>query len=197
MNVAHIEEHSFIYGSGCRFVIWTQGCSIRCKDCWNKEMWDFDKKNIISTKQILEQIINEKEYIQGVTILGGEPFDQYDKLITLIKEIRKIDLSIILFTGYTIQELKQKKYTEIFDYVDILITERFDSEYKTQKGGLIGSSNQKIIFLTDKYSEKDLSSTNEIEISINQNGEMTLYGYPNENNKLMHISCTFWIFDIF
>jgi len=180
MNIAHIEEQSFIYGPGCRFVIWTQGCSIRCKDCWNKDMWSFETKNEISTDKIFEKIINEKKYIEGITILGGEPFDQYENLLTLIKQVRKTDLSIILYTGYRLNELKDKNRTEILDYIDIIITDRYDKNYRTENGGLIGSSNQEIIFLTNRYSEKDLSKNNEIEISINENGQINMYGYPYE-----------------
>lgn len=178
MNIAHIQEQSFIYGPGCRFVIWTQGCSIRCIDCWNNEMWSFEKKNEIATDELFEKIIVEKEYIEGVTILGGEPFDQYDELLTLIKQIRKTDLSIILYTGYSYHELKDKNKTEILDSIDIIITERYDKNYRTENGGLIGSSNQKIRFLTNKYTENDLSKNNEIEISINENGQINMYGYP-------------------
>ena len=178
MNIAHIEEQSFIYGPGCRYVIWTQGCSIRCKDCWNKEMWSFNKKNEISINELFKKIIAEKEYIEGVTILGGEPFDQYDELLSLIKQIRKTDLSIILYTGYSQNELKDKNKTEILDYIDIIITDRYDKNYRTENGGLIGSSNQKIIFLTNRYSKNDLSKNNEIEISINENGQINMYGYP-------------------
>lgn len=180
MNIAHIEEQSFIYGSGCRYVIWTQGCSIRCKDCWNKEMWSFDKKNEISTNELFEKIIAEKEYIEGVTILGGEPFDQYEDLLTLIKQVRKTDLSIIIYTGYSQNELKDKNRTEILDYTDIIITDRYDKNYRTEKGGLIGSSNQEIRFLTKRYSKNDLSKNNEIEISISENGQINMYGYPYE-----------------
>ncbi len=180
MNIAHIEEQSYIYGAGCRFVIWTQGCSIRCKDCWNKEMWSFKTKNKISTKKLFEKIINEKEHILGITILGGEPFDQYEELLFFVKQIKKTDLSIIIYTGYSINELKSKNKTEILNLIDIIITDRYDKNYRTENGGLIGSSNQKIKFLTKKYTKNDLPKNNAIEISINENGQINMYGYPNE-----------------
>jgi len=180
MNIAHIEEQSYIYGAGCRFVIWTQGCSIRCKDCWNKEMWSFKTKNEISIKKLFEKIINEKTYIEGITILGGEPFDQYEELLTLVKQIRETDLSIILYTGYSLIELKNKNNTEILNLIDIIITDRYDKNYRTENGGLIGSSNQEIKFSTKKYTKNDLPKNNEIEISINENGQINMYGYPYE-----------------
>lgn len=141
-------------------------------------MWSFDTKNEISTDELLEKIIKEKECIEGITILGGEPFDQYKELLILAKQIRKTDLSIIIYTGYSHSELKDKNKTEILDFIDIIITDRYDENYRTEKGGLIGSSNQEIKFLTKKYSEKNLSKNNEIEISINENGQINMYGYP-------------------
>ena len=181
MNIAHIEETSLIYGPGIRFVIWTQGCSIHCKDCWNKDMWSFETKNKIPVTRLFNKIL-EVSNIEGVTILGGEPFDQYEELLDLVKLIRKTDLSIIVYTGYEINELKQTKQTEIFKYIDILITGRYISKYKTMNGGLIGSSNQKIVFFTNKYSEDNLIKVNESEISIDENGKIVIYGY--ETNDL-------------
>jgi anaerobic ribonucleoside-triphosphate reductase activating protein len=178
MNIAHIEEHSFIYGPGCRFVIWSQGCSIRCNGCWNKEMWNFEIKNEISANELFELIVKEKKLIEGVTILGGEPFDQYEELLILVKLIRETELNIIIYTGYTQNELVDKKNTEIFNYLDILISEKYDKSLRITNGGLIGSSNQRITFLTDKYSQNDLPTTNEIEVSIDSMGTVTTFGYP-------------------
>jgi anaerobic ribonucleoside-triphosphate reductase activating protein len=181
MNIAHIEEQSLIYGPGIRFVIWVQGCSIHCKGCWNKDMWSFRTKSEYSIDALISKIIETKD-IEGVTILGGEPFDQYDECLNLVKQIREIDLSIILYTGYEIGELKEKKETEILKYIDILISGRFIENLKTMQGGLKGSSNQEIHFLTNNYSNIDLSDTNESEISIDNNGQIIIYGY--ETNDL-------------
>lgn len=182
MNISHIEETSLIYGPGIRYVIWIQGCSIHCKGCWNKEMWSFKTKNEISINNLYEKIINDKELIQGITILGGEPFDQYDELLILLKQIRKTDLSIILYTGYTLVQLQEKKQTEILNFIDILITAPYKEELRTLKDGLIGSTNQKILFLTETYKQKDISNINESEISIDENGKINIYGY--ETNDL-------------
>jgi len=181
MNIAHIEETSLIYGPGIRFVIWVQGCSIHCKGCWNKEMWSFKTKNEYSIDELLTNIRSINN-IEGVTILGGEPFDQYEDSLSLVKQIKKTDLSIILYTGYEIEELHEMKKTEIFRYIDILISGRFVENLKTMQGGLIGSSNQQFIFFTKKYSMKDLSKINESEISIDENGKISIYGY--ETNDL-------------
>ena len=183
MNIAHIEEQSLIYGPGVRFVIWVQGCSIHCKDCWNKDMWSFEPKNIISIDDLFHKIIQTQE-IEGVTILGGEPFDQYKELLNLVKKITKTDLSIILYTGYSLNELKDKNKEAILNFIDIIITDRYDKNYRTERGGLIGSSNQEIRYLTKRYTKNDLSVINESEISIEENGKINIYGY--NTNDLQH-----------
>jgi anaerobic ribonucleoside-triphosphate reductase activating protein len=184
MNIAHIEDKSLIYGPGVRFVIWVQGCSIHCKGCWNKEMWSFEKKNEISLDEIISEIKKEINFIEGVTILGGEPFDQYEELFALVKKIKDLDLSIILYTGYTIAELKEKQQTIIFDFVDVLITGRYEVNNRTVEAGLIGSSNQEIMFLTNRYTKNDLPGINESEISIEESGKINIYGYW--TNDLQH-----------
>ncbi len=181
MNIAHIEKSSLIYGPGTRFVIWTQGCSIRCKGCWNKEMWSFKRKNEISAKELVKKIEKNSRFIEGVTILGGEPFDQYDELLELVKQIKKKNLTIMLYTGYTLKELASTHKNEILEFTDILITGRFIEEKKTMTGGWIGSSNQKIHFLTPAYSPKNIPPRNETEISFDdETGQILIYGYETE-----------------
>jgi anaerobic ribonucleoside-triphosphate reductase activating protein len=177
MNIYHLEDSSFIYGPGCRYVIWVQGCSIRCKGCWNKEMWPFDIVNDIPVNEMVSFILKEKDIIEGVTILGGEPFDQFDELLELTKQIKKMDLSIIVYTGYEKKELVQKHYLDILNYIDVLISGRFIEHQKTLQTGLTGSSNQLIECISDKYTNDCFVTSNEVEISILETGAIDIYGY--------------------
>jgi len=175
MNLAHIEEQSFIYGPGCRFVIWTQGCSIRCEGCWNKEMWDFKPQIILSVQEIFEKIIAEKKFIEGITILGGEPLDQISDTIDLLQKCKNENLTAMLFTGYEICEIKDKRILEI---CDILITGDFDLTKRTLNHQWIGSTNQEIHFLTDIYKNYELRNANYVEIDIEESGKLTILGFP-------------------
>lgn len=156
MNIAHIEEHSFIYGPGCRFVIWVQGCSIRCRGCWNKEMWSFNTKNEFSVSEITDRIRNLNKTIEGITLLGGEPIDQFKEVTELLIECKKIGLSTILFTGYEMSEIAEKEMTSILILTDILITGRYDETKRTMNHQWIGSTNQEIHFLTKRYSKFEI-----------------------------------------
>jgi anaerobic ribonucleoside-triphosphate reductase activating protein len=180
MNIAHIEDHSFIYGPGCRFVIWVQGCSIRCKGCWNKEMWSFKTKNEISVLELMNRISNEVSTIEGITVLGGEPLDQFDEILELLKHCKNIQLSTMLFTGYEMTEIAEKQMTSILDNLDILITGRYDKTKRTLNHQWIGSTNQEIHFLTDRYAEYKIENNNYTEITINADGSTTILGFPDK-----------------
>ncbi len=178
LNIAFIEEKSLIYGPGIRFVFWVQGCSIRCKGCWNKELWEFKPKNLYKIEDLIRQIEKIKNDIEGITILGGEPLDQYKEILELSKKVKNLNLSIILYTGYPLK-IVEKKYNEILNYIDILISEPYnETKRDITNGGIIGSTNQKITFYSSKYTLKDLTPHNEIEISIDEdNGSIKVYGY--------------------
>lgn len=178
MNIAHIEEHSFIYGPGCRFVIWVQGCSIHCKGCWNKEMWSFKAKNEIPVAELVKKIIAEANIIDGITLLGGEPLDQFYEVSGLLVECKKLGLSTMLFTGYEMAEIEEKRMTSVIENLDILITGRYEKNKQTMNHQWIGSTNQQIHFLTDRYANYEIVNKNYIEISINDDASLTILGFP-------------------
>lgn len=95
LNVYKIAYDSKIYGPNKRTVIWFRGCSIRCKNCINPELWERDSSVNKSVEEVLSLIKNN-----DVTILGGEPLDQED-LELLIDKLIDQKKSIILFTGYS------------------------------------------------------------------------------------------------
>ena len=179
MNIAHIEKQSFIYGPGSRFVLWTQGCSIRCKGCWNRAMWDFTPKYDISVSELINQITGLGEKIEGVTILGGEPLDQYEETLILLQLCAAAGLSAMLFTGYELQEITQKGMSDIQKYLDILITGRYDEAKRTLRHQWIGSTNQEIHFLSDRYADYNIKNGNYMEVSIEEDGSLTILGFPN------------------
>jgi anaerobic ribonucleoside-triphosphate reductase activating protein len=185
MNIAHIEEHSFIYGPGCRFVIWVQGCSIRCKGCWNQEMWSFENKTILSVKELLLKIQDEKDVIEGITLLGGEPLDQYNEVSELLLECHKTGLTTMIFTGYTMLEISEKGMSSILDNTDILITERYEEDKRTVNSQWIGSTNQQIHFLSERYKDYQIENANYIELTLEENGKCTMLGFPEEIKEII------------
>lgn len=184
MNIAHIETQSFIYGPGCRFVIWVQGCSIHCKGCWNKEMWSFKPKITTSITDLVQMILPYQGVIEGVTILGGEPFDQYQEILELSAQVQSFGLSVMIFTGYEVEEIKTKSQTKILSYTDILVSGRYEEDKRTMNHQWIGSTNQNIAFLTKRYQNYAIDNQNYVEINIDESGSLSYLGFPTV--ALMH-----------
>lgn len=177
VNIAYIEEQSFIYGPGCRLVIWVQGCSLKCKGCWNQLMWSFEPKKLYNIEDLLILINNNISSIEGVTILGGEPLQQYEPILELSKKIKAMHLSTMIFTGYEMHEIKELNMSEILNYTDILITGRYIQELRTLNHQWIGSTNQEIHFISSIYKDYIVEDNNYIEISIDENAQTTLLGF--------------------
>jgi anaerobic ribonucleoside-triphosphate reductase activating protein len=190
MNIAHIEPQSFIYGPGCRFVIWTQGCSIHCKGCWNSEMWDFTPKREMPVTEIFKQILQYQDSIEGITLLGGEPLDQYEETLSLLTSCVKSGLSTMLFTGYEMQEIEKKSMSAITENLDILVTGPYEEQNRTLYHQWIGSTNQRIHFLTTRYTDYTIKNKNYTEVSINEDGSITILGFPGENIKAFNFDIT-------
>lgn len=158
LNVYRMAFNSSIYGPGKRTVIWFRGCSIRCKNCINPELW----KRISSCDRTVEEVMSSIKNDE-VTFLGGEPLDQEDieELIDLLKKSNK---GIILFTGYSIKEFDERK-KRIVSKCDAVISEPFIEKFKDDSLYLRGSTNQ-IITINSRYNEIDFKKPNIIEVSV-------------------------------
>lgn len=181
MQLSSLKEHSHIYGFEPSFVIWTQGCPIRCKGCWNTHTWDSKGGFAMDIESIFHCIKAQKDSttlpIQAVTILGGEPFYQYEELYELVSLIKTIDLGIIVYSGYEKNELIEKKKDSIFSLIDVLIYGRYIESLRDLNLHLRGSSNQVIDFLSKRYNESLIKDGNYIEIDIDNFGRLDIVGY--------------------
>jgi anaerobic ribonucleoside-triphosphate reductase activating protein len=164
INLHSTIKSSRVNGPGDRFVIWTQGCRKMCKNCYNPETWSHYRNNLVDIDFLVEEIKNSNS--TGVTISGGDPFEQPEELFYLLREIKQLDLSdgVIVFSGYTIDEIRGDiKLEKCLDYIDVLIDGLYIEE-KRITNGLAGSSNQEFHFLTDKISRDSINIDQEVEI---------------------------------
>jgi anaerobic ribonucleoside-triphosphate reductase activating protein len=190
INLHSTIKSSRVNGPGDRFVIWTQGCRKMCKNCYNPETWSHYRNNLIDIDLLVEEIKNSST--TGVTISGGDPFEQPEELFYLLREIKQLDLSdgVIVFSGYTIDEIRvREELRKSLDYIDVLIDGLYIDE-KRITNGLAGSSNQEFHFLTDKISRDSINIDQEVE--IHSLGELIqITGFPlidKINMKLKGIS---------
>ncbi len=177
-NLYDIEESSEIYGPGKRFVIWLQGCTLRCKGCWNMNMWSHANHWLMSEKELLQRI-EATMGIEGITLIGGEPLQQSEKLLPFIRKIKERGLSVMLFTGYLWDELNLTQQ-ECWQLSDIVICGRYEQEKRNILLQWRGSQNQEIIYNGERYKDFKMEDANYCEIEINENGEVIISGFPSE-----------------
>ncbi len=157
MNYATIKKRDIANGVGVRVSLFVSGCTHRCKNCFNKETWDFDYGEKF-TDETAEQILSylEPDFVNGLSLLGGEPFEvqnqkELTKLLRVVKE-KYPQKDVWCYTGYLFdKELlcdsrARCEYTdEMLSYIDILVDGRFIEEQKDITLQFRGSKNQRII----------------------------------------------------
>lgn len=165
-NVASINCCTKIEGPNKRLTIWFQGCMLHCKGCCNPAYQPLEPRNIISLENLLKIIKDSKEKygIEGVTYSGGEPtLQQY--LPVLTNEIHKLGLGVISFTGRKYEDVK-----DLLDGCDVVLDGPYIEEQREQTRKVLGSTNQRIIILSDRYlncEEWFNNAIKEVEINVN------------------------------
>lgn len=148
MKYGQIRKYDIANGPGIRTSFFVTGCSHHCKNCFNKEYQNFDFGND-RTDEETKTIINNlnSEQVSGLTILGGEPFENAFDLVEIVKKIReKTNKSIWIYSGFLYDELILiPKCRELLELCDILVDGEFVEEEKDLSLKFRGSKNQRII----------------------------------------------------
>lgn len=149
--VADYKPFNFVDGEGVRNSLYVSGCLFACEGCFNKVAQNFSYGTPY-TDELEEIILSDlrQPYVQGLTLLGGEPFLATNLLIPLVKRIRAEfgqTKDIWCWTGYTWEELllESDDKLELLEMVNILVDGRFDLSKKDLSLRFRGSSNQRII----------------------------------------------------
>lgn len=156
MNYGALKFCDIANGPGVRISLFVSGCEHYCKGCFNSEAWDFSFGEIYTDK-ISEEILKElgKNYVKGISILGGEPFHPKNQLevFNLIQKIRSRysceEKDIWVYSGYLFEDLYSGNVGEysrdIIENIDILVDGQFKIDLKDIGLNFRGSSNQRII----------------------------------------------------
>lgn len=160
MNYAEIKYCDIANGSGVRTSLFVSGCTHHCKGCFNAVAWDFNY-GCEFTDTVKEELLKscEPDYVTGLTLLGGEPFEPENQteLLNLVKEFKKRfpNKTIWCFSGYTYEQLmglfpsraKTDMTEEMLSYIDILVDGKFEEDKHDITLRFRGSENQRIIDL--------------------------------------------------
>ena len=151
-NYAKINSMDVVNGEGIRVSIFFSGCSHHCKGCFNSELWDFNY-GVLFTQETIDTIIElmKPDYIKGLSILGGEPFDNILNLEELCLSVKSVysNKDIWVWTGYKIDYIKNPSCfkgvtNRILDNIDVLIDNRYEEDKRDLTLKWRGSSNQRI-----------------------------------------------------
>lgn len=181
LNIYRLHDGSHALGPGLRYLIWVQGCMQHCKGCITPQGRSLKVNQLIRIDALAENII-QNQSIEGITISGGEPFLQASKLTILLQKVKekRPELNVIVFTGYTLDQLDSVIAQRFIQYIDLLIDGPYVDELNDEKG-LRGSSNQRLHFLTNKllpYQDEIENGGRNNEIFVGTNGTYII-GIPN------------------
>lgn len=142
-KVHSIESFGTVDGPGIRFVVFMQGCNLKCKYCHNRDTWDINNGNYQSLEEVFEKIMKYKNYIQpsgGVTITGGEPLLQAKFLIELFKKLKKENIHTCIDTSGMVSLTDDIKTLLSLTDLVLLDIKHIDPEKCKE---LVGFSNEK------------------------------------------------------
>ncbi len=179
--IAQIVPYTEAEGPGARYAIWFQGCPLRCPGCCNPEMLSFDGGETKTVADVLANI-EQTSGIEGITLLGGEPFAHAAPAAVLARAVRARGLSVMVFSGYTLEQLRanpDSAVAELLATTDLLVDGPYLRERPDTTRRWIGSTNQRIHFLTDRYRSDDArwAKRNTLEIRVDRNG-ISVNGFP-------------------
>ena len=150
-KIADYKAFNFVDGEGVRNSLYVSGCLFACEGCFNKAVQNFNYGTPF-TESLMNQIIEDlsHDYVQGLTLLGGEPFLNTDVCLSVVKRVRETFGSakdIWSWSGYTFEELllETPDKLELLHSIDILVDGRFELAKRNLNLQFRGTSNQRII----------------------------------------------------
>ncbi len=178
-------------GPGNRIGLWLQGCNLGCPGCMSPELFERKESCRQKVKEIFRQLLAYAPDHTGLTISGGEPFQQapaLKKLLLLVQEYTSLD--ILIYSGYTLAELQRgpAEVAAVLPLVDVLIAGRYRRDLPTSKPWL-GSRNQ-ILHLLSRRAQMDKKYKNAIprdlpslEVRVKENNKLDLIGIPRPGDR--------------
>lgn len=179
-SIAQIVPETEAEGPGRRFAVWFQGCPLRCPGCCNPEFLPFQG----GIKRPVSEIVSELATadIEGISLLGGEPFAHAEPAAALARATHARNLSIMVYSGFTLQEIRASQepaVAELLSLTDVLVDGPYLRDQPETKRRWIGSANQLVHFLSDRYSADDpiWLKPNTLEIRV-RGKEIAVNGFP-------------------
>jgi anaerobic ribonucleoside-triphosphate reductase activating protein len=165
-------------GPGVRACVWVQGCSIHCPGCFSAHTWDPGGGYQAGVAELAERI--DSLDVEGVTFMGGEPFEQPVELAELGARVRAGGRSVMTFTGYEREALEagdRPGWSDLLAVTDLLVDGPYDWRRPDTARPWVGSTNQRFHFLTDRYTDRVLDEHHDrVEVRLLPDGRVQVNG---------------------
>lgn len=169
MKYAAIRKMDISNGEGLGVSLFVQGCHFHCKNCFNKETWNFDGGNELTFKEIEELLhqLSKPQYTR-LSILGGEPLaeENIDDVFVLCKFVKQFmpEKQIWVYSGYTIEnmgfpnshDIDQLKRFNVLYHTDVLVDGQYIDELKDMSYPWAGSTNQRVINVQESLKKNEV-----------------------------------------
>lgn len=169
-------------GPGSRVVLWVRGCTIGCPGCMTQDLWAKGQPRPIEPLAI--ELIRHLSTSDGLTISGGEPFQQARPIAELIKLLRaQLDLNVVCYSGFVWERLnREPESRELLECIDVLIDGPYRKEASNDKQWR-GSDNQRAILLSEKaktLGEFDIENGDQrvLQLQTLSDGGVRIIGIP-------------------
>ena len=187
LRVGSVVDETLAEGPGARFALWVQGCTLRCPGCCNPQLFAPEGSARVEVAALLERLSLVRARIEGVTLLGGEPFEQAAALAEFAAGARALGLSVMVFSGYTRDELEGPDApagsAALLAATDLLVDGRYRAAEPEAARRWAGSRNQLFHYLTDRYPPgieliTPGTAAQTVELRIGPGGRVLVSGWP-------------------
>lgn len=178
LRVGRVLHGTTAEGPGLRTAIWFQGCSIRCKGCINPHLFSPRGGTQLPVAGIIEDAVAAG--VEGLTLIGGEPFDQPEAGHALALAARTAGLGVIAFSGYEYETLRDRDGTtrSFLAAVDLLVDGPYQEWNPETERALVGSGNQRFVHLTERYRNyRPELVRNRVDIRVRPDGSIEVAGF--------------------
>ncbi|HWS33599.1 MAG TPA: 4Fe-4S single cluster domain-containing protein [Actinoplanes sp.] len=179
VRLARFLERTTAEGPGVRSAIWVQGCTIRCAGCFNPQLFGTRGGTATDPADLVDRVIAART--DGVTLLGGEPFEQAAALAVVAAGVQAAGLTVMTFTGYEYSFLRtsavdgDRAVAALLAHTDLLVAGPFRQDLVDRDRPWLGSTNQEFRHLTDRL--RDVSGPDRLEVTVTSSGDVSVNGW--------------------
>lgn len=185
LNIADVYPVSYSNGPGRRSVIWVQGCTLKCPGCFNQAFQPHISQYLVDPQNFALKITDlcQEHNCEGITLTGGEPFQQSQAVVQFVEIIRENDFNIVCFSGYTYPKLVESTHEDIrtlLGMIDLLIAGPFDISNQCYRTWF-HDPDKELVYITDRISSERINNLQDLEFIV-EGSDISVTGFPEQKD---------------